>query len=194
MARRSRGKYAWAIDDRTGRKVLHRETRREWNGQRVHKSEWEPKHPQLTPPRISPDATSVRDPRPDNDPTNATVNYLGHAHYGPGARSWIGQQTIQLDPALSGEALTPHVSSVTIDIGHVIFVTGQDSATGQGEETIQLDPVITGQGLGSAIGIGSIYRAEEGINGQAAASALGSVSVVLPGYGDGTYGSGTWGN
>lgn len=39
------------------------EMRTEWNGLRVHKSEWEPKHPQLTP-RFVEDGIMLDDPRP----------------------------------------------------------------------------------------------------------------------------------
>jgi len=36
----------WRIDDRTGMKVPASETRKEWNGQIVHKTKFEPRHPQ----------------------------------------------------------------------------------------------------------------------------------------------------
>ena len=65
MARYSSGKHAYLIDDRTGRKIRYRHTRTEWTGKRVHKSEFEEKHPQITPPRVRADAQVLFDPRVD---------------------------------------------------------------------------------------------------------------------------------
>ena len=42
------GKYAKAISDRSGFEFPYNEMVKEWNGAFVHKSEFEPKHPQLT--------------------------------------------------------------------------------------------------------------------------------------------------
>ena len=41
--------------------------RKEWNGSLVGKDEYEEKHPQLTPPRVSADPEAIRNARPDND-------------------------------------------------------------------------------------------------------------------------------
>ena len=43
----ARGKYAKAISDRSGMAFPYREMVKEWNGSFVHKSEFEPKHPQI---------------------------------------------------------------------------------------------------------------------------------------------------
>jgi hypothetical protein len=75
MARYARGKYSYGIDDRTGRKVRLRDLKREWGGVLVHKSEWEEKHPQLTPPKNINDPQVLRNPRPDIDPVNALIQY-----------------------------------------------------------------------------------------------------------------------
>ena len=48
MAKRASGKYAYLIDDRSGRKIRYKDARTEWNGLRVYKKDWEPKHHQLT--------------------------------------------------------------------------------------------------------------------------------------------------
>ena len=45
----ARGKYAKAISDRSGMEFPYNEMVKEWNGMFVHKSEYEAKHPQLTP-------------------------------------------------------------------------------------------------------------------------------------------------
>ena len=73
MAKRASGKYAYLIDDRSGRKIRYKDARTEWNGLRVHKKDWEPKHPQLTPPKLGPEATSLYNPRPDADDDKVTV-------------------------------------------------------------------------------------------------------------------------
>lgn len=71
-----------AICDRTGWKYPMSEMRMEWNGLLVHKSVWEPKHPQLTPAHISSDeGRAVQNARPDdtngNDVGNAWVDPSG---------------------------------------------------------------------------------------------------------------------
>ena len=47
MATRASGKYAQAISDRSGQAFPYREMVKEWTGALVHRSEFEPKHPQL---------------------------------------------------------------------------------------------------------------------------------------------------
>jgi hypothetical protein len=46
----AKGKYSYVTSDRSGVRYLKRDVRREWNGFIVGKDEYEPKHPQLTPP------------------------------------------------------------------------------------------------------------------------------------------------
>ncbi len=65
MARFAVGKDAYGISDRSGFRYRLRDMRKEWNGLLVGYDEWEAKHPQLEPIRHSPDAESLRDPRPD---------------------------------------------------------------------------------------------------------------------------------
>ena len=58
------GKYAKAISDRSGMEFSFTEMVKEWNGSLVHKSEFEPKHPQQERQRHKPDAQSLQDARP----------------------------------------------------------------------------------------------------------------------------------
>ena len=51
------------ICDRTGYKVKASKTRKEWNGLRVRRESWEPRHPQ-DKIRGVPDHQAVPDPRP----------------------------------------------------------------------------------------------------------------------------------
>ena len=49
MGNTARGKHALFISDRSGLAYPYREMVKEWNGARVHTSEYEPKQPQLEP-------------------------------------------------------------------------------------------------------------------------------------------------
>lgn len=59
------GKHAWGISDRSGRRYRLREMKKEWTGSLVGPDEYEPKHPQLYPPRVVADPQALRNPRPD---------------------------------------------------------------------------------------------------------------------------------
>lgn len=59
------GKHAWGISDRSGRRYRLREMKVEWTGAKVGPDEFEPKHPQLSPPRTVPDPQALRNPRPE---------------------------------------------------------------------------------------------------------------------------------
>ena len=65
MAKFSSGKNSKAISDRSGLAFPYTEMRKEWTGALVHTSEFENKHPQLTPPRVAPDPESIQNARPD---------------------------------------------------------------------------------------------------------------------------------
>ena len=54
------GKYAKFISDRSGAAFPYTEMRIEWNGSRVHTSEYEEKQPQLTPAEHIADAEALR--------------------------------------------------------------------------------------------------------------------------------------
>ena len=60
------GKHAWGISDRSGRRYRLREMKVEWTGAKVGPDEFEPKHPQLFPPKASPDPQALRNPRPES--------------------------------------------------------------------------------------------------------------------------------
>ena len=58
------GKYAKFISDRSGMEFPYNEMVKEWNGARVHKSEFEPKTAQDKPSRHKADAEALQFPRP----------------------------------------------------------------------------------------------------------------------------------
>lgn len=64
MARFASGRKTYGISDRSGFRYRLSEMRKEWNGLLVGPDEYEPKHPQLTPPRNIFDPQAVRNPRP----------------------------------------------------------------------------------------------------------------------------------
>ena len=61
----ARGKYAQSISDRSGMAFPYKEMVKEWNGSRVHKSEYEPKTAQDHPRKHSADKESLQYARPD---------------------------------------------------------------------------------------------------------------------------------
>ena len=61
---RSNGKYAQFISDRSGQAFQYKEMVIEWNGSRVHVSEFEPKHPQLEPKPAPADPQGLANARP----------------------------------------------------------------------------------------------------------------------------------
>jgi len=68
------GKKAWGISDRSGRRYRLREMRKEWTGALVGPDEYEPKHPQLYPPKTYPDPQALKNPRPDPENGHVYVN------------------------------------------------------------------------------------------------------------------------
>ena len=73
----SRGKHAQAISDRSGMAFPYNEMVKEWNGMLVHKSEFEPKHPQLEPKPHGGDAQGLENVRSDRT-ENAVAQLLPH--------------------------------------------------------------------------------------------------------------------
>ena len=58
----ARGKHAQFISDRSGIAFPYKEMVREWNGSRVHESEYEPKTAQDHPRKHSPDGEALQFP------------------------------------------------------------------------------------------------------------------------------------
>jgi len=72
MAKLASGKKSKAISDISGFKVDYTDLKTTWDNLRVEPSEFDPKHPQLTPAKNVIDATALFQPRPDNDPENVS--------------------------------------------------------------------------------------------------------------------------
>ena len=91
------GKNAYGISDRSGFRYKLNEMRREWTGALVGPDEYEPKHPQLQPPRAGPDPQALRNPRPDRtEPLKVVlmVDSVGLPLDGPRMVGKVGQVTV----------------------------------------------------------------------------------------------------
>jgi hypothetical protein len=67
------GSKAWGISDRSGRRYRLKDMRKEWTGALVGPDEYEPKQPQLFPPKAYPDPQALRNPRPEQVETKSKV-------------------------------------------------------------------------------------------------------------------------
>jgi len=76
MARFASGKDAWGYSDRSGFRYRLVDMVTEWNGSKVGRDEYEPKHPQLEPVRVGPDPQALHDPRPDQRTEVAVARLL----------------------------------------------------------------------------------------------------------------------
>jgi hypothetical protein len=65
MSNFAKGKHSKFISDRSGMEFPYSEMVREWNGARVHVSEFEPKQPQLEPKPHGADPQGLPNARPD---------------------------------------------------------------------------------------------------------------------------------
>jgi len=126
------GKHAYGISDRSGRRYRLREMRTEWTGAKVGPDEFEPKHPQLFPPRAFPDPQALRDPRPESELTEQRSIQHGYNPVGfqdiPGitpannlvAQGEVGTVTVTISDTgnetvnATGLAGTSAVGSVTV--------------------------------------------------------------------------------
>ena len=79
MGRFAKGKNSQAISDRSGQAFPYSEMVKEWNGSIVHISEFEPKHPQLTPKVYGSDPQALLDARPQHpDTTSSFTLYINN--------------------------------------------------------------------------------------------------------------------
>jgi hypothetical protein len=172
MAKRASGKYAYLIDDRSGRKIRYKDARTEWNGLRVYKKDWEPKHPQLTPPKLGPEATTLDNPRPDNDnvPTTVRFGIYGSA-YSPPATSYIGKVDIAVREQADTQLLQTAFTIPTIATGYTLI--GEALSSARGSLTINTSEDADSQLLQTAFGSLS-FSAQENVAGQSASTGQGT--------------------
>jgi len=127
------GKHAKFISDRSGMEYPYTEMVKEWNGARVHKSEFEPKTPQDNPKRHRSDAEPLQFPRPART-ENATERLLTLNPF----RNEAGSSVVKIfepghgrstgDTVRFRNAVGPYVSSLQVnsDSGHTITKIDDD--------------------------------------------------------------------
>ena len=212
--RHATGNKAWAIDDRTGLRVKYQDLRTEWNGRRVHKDEWEEKHPQLTRKPIE-DAVSLIEPRPGNNTReDATVfvhRGLSSTTY-PGERATLivsstasptgAASTMAHGTAIgkagaieSGQAITAGLGTVGIFTGVSLAVTGFGITSGLGDESLLVSPTAAELGVQTSGAVGDeIPQSASIVLGTSTTMALGSIAInVSEGWGGDGWGQGAWG-
>jgi len=149
----AKGKYAKFISDRSGMEFPYTEMVVEWNGSRVHKSEYEPKTSQDNPKRHASDAEPLQFPRPARTesavatllPRNpfrftassATVSVFEPEH----GRS--SSDTVRFRD-VTGNLFGASVSELEDEDGYSITKTDDDFYT----FTVSTSPSITGNGGG----------------------------------------------
>ena len=189
MARYASGKKSVAISDRGGFKVRYTDLKTTWDGLRVEKEEWEPKHPQLSPARNVVDATALFKPRSDNDPENVRfivgfnnnifASKIEKAQKGIGIK---GQGSVATLPSFSFNfGANSGVATATGAIGTISInlELEETAAVGTGAiGTAIITAKITEVGVAGTAGIGSVL-----INFQILASVAvgtGVIGVEIP--------------
>ena len=161
MSNFSKGKYAKFISDRSGMEFPYKEMVREWNGSRVHISEFEPKQPQLEPkphgadPQGLPNARPART-EPQTDPMlsanpfittagSSTINVFEPSH-GRTTGDTIVFRNVDGSPGGLAYTLFENTS------GFSITVTGTDNYTFDLGST----PTLTGRFGGMTVTAGPV--------------------------------------
>ena len=147
MGKYASGKRSLAISDRSGMAFPYTEMVREWNGSLVHKSEYEPKQPQLEPKPAGSDPQALYNPRPQpaskaslillSDNPFESIIYSGTTYVN--VYSLDHQRAAGSKVRLRGPAQVTSVGSGGADklnlqafapINDIVGVTDIDSATG----------------------------------------------------------------
>ncbi len=155
------GKHAKFISDRSGLEFPYTEMMIEWNGSRVHTSEYESKHPQLQPKRFVAEPQGLRNSRPariepavarllgpnpfeiTSGSTTITITDLNH---GRSSNDTVRFRNVEGSPG--GVASTAYTASV----GFSITVTTTDKYT----FTLGSTPNITEESGGMTVTAGPV--------------------------------------
>ena len=148
MARYASGKKSKAISDISGFKVDYTDLKTTWDNLRVEPSEFDPKHPQLTPAKNVIDATALFQPRPDNDPENVSfvvgfntdifASKIENAQKGIGIKGLgaIGTFTIRVDHSQDVTGLAGTGALGTISFSAQVPETGVAGTANLGSAVI----------------------------------------------------------
>ena len=218
MARYTKGKHAVAIDDRSGFKVKHKDLRKEWTGMMVYKGDWESKQAQLDPSKYFKNTGSnvLENPRPDNDNDSVIVRlgplnqaysgtmkaYNGILHTGgldfienvPGQEAGTAQGSPILNLAEVPTGIAAGTGLGTLVQNLADQPSGIAAGTAQGGAGLSFGSTEIPPGIATGTSLGTLsFGAAENVVGIAAGSAIGSVTPVVSGWSQGTYGQGAWG-
>ena len=123
----ARGKYAKAISDRSGLAFPYNEMVKEWNGSLVHKSEFEPKHPQIKRKHIKADAIALVNARPrPKDDDKQFVLYVSSgffAQIGDGGINSGANMTVADSKDILGTTLTSFELTSSIGTNFTVTIT-----------------------------------------------------------------------
>ena len=214
MSRRSSGKRAFLIDDRSGRKIRYKDARREWNGLRVHKKDWEGKQPQLDPVVPGPDVGALYQPRPDNDqdlskvrlgPLNGNFQAVISLQFNPDVIISTTEDSVGL--GLTASQGTPNLSAqenavmstATSSLGSLgltaqtnpnpnVPATSNHGATGlvfNLTENLVMSTATSSQGTITA-------SATVSVSGLQMTASRGTLTFGQPGWGNNAFGEGAW--
>jgi len=162
MARYASGKKSQAISDISGAKVPYTQLKTTWNNLRVEPSEFDPKHPQLTPAKNVIDATALYDPRPSTDVENVVIDFaftsniflsrVERSQIGTNihARGNVGTVSFVIEEEQTGVVGTTAIGAFApgFDVSGVAGTTAIGNYTPQD----QIDVDVTEVGATSAIG------------------------------------------
>ena len=184
MARYAKGKRSYGMSDRGGHRVRYTQLKTTWDGLRVAPDEWEPKHPQLTPPKNVIDATALFKPRPSSDAENVTI-FIAHTFdpfADPRTRKTVG---------VAGYGNTNRVDNE--EVRSFPQPSGVGGTGAVGVETFETS--ITETGLGGTGGVGTetgvVSLTETGVGGT---GGVGTESVTVnQEWGSGSWNDGAWG-
>jgi len=114
----SQGKFALSISDRSGMAFPYNEMVREWNGAWVHRSEYEPKSPQLEPKPTSADPQALQRARPARTEFG-TQDFLPFNPFTTASNTTLTvsfpEGSLQVNDVLRFTAVKEAVGGVTVD-------------------------------------------------------------------------------
>jgi len=206
MARYATGKKSKAISDITGFKVNYTSLKTTYDNLRVEPSEFDIKHPQLTPAKNVFDATALFQPRPDNDPENVRfivgfntdifASKIENSQKGIGIK---GQGSVASLPSFSFNfGADSGVAVGTGALGSILINTeiAETSCVGTGAiGTVILTTKINEAGVAGTGAIGTeVAKASITEAGVAGTGAVGTEGIKISGWGNEAWGDGTWGD
>ena len=122
----AKGKRAKAISDRSGMAFPYNEMVKEWNGSFVHKSEFEPKHPQIRRKHIKADAIALANARP-RPPENQKqfLLFITSGFFAENGDSGIGgtSMTVAQSNNILGTKLTAVEATVSIGTNFTVVIS-----------------------------------------------------------------------